>query len=190
MLLGECVSTSPVTREASLWFSSHHLSRSLHPCRWILSTLFLESQVSPYSETNRSSRWIQSCACPRTSCRGLACSRTSSANHPTHTITLLSHYSHRHTHSCPVRPQPDYHGWMLGAERGPPHISALAEVNRHVLGFALHPLRTNPITQFWLDSSEPFCLQNLKHSWCYQVTYVGFTAREWLGDVLKCSHCC
>lgn len=81
--------------------------------------------------------------------RGRAAEGRPAAGPPQLTIRHTpSHYSHRHTHSCPVRPQPDYHGWMLGAERGPPHISALAEVNRHVLGFAHHPLRTNPVTQF------------------------------------------
>lgn len=55
-----------------------------------------------------------------------------------------SHYSHRHTHSCPVRLHPDYHGRMLGAERGPPHISTLAEVNRHIFRLCSQPAEDKP----------------------------------------------
>lgn len=144
-----------VVSGASLWFSF-----TVCLCRWILSTLCSELQVCPSSETNRSSRWIRFCACLRTSFRGWTYSPTSSAS----PLTPTSHHTHSHTHTAALpntfQPHPDYHGWMLGADRGPPHVLVLAQVYTHILeaGFGLHSLRTNTVTQFWLDSSEPFCL--------------------------------
>lgn len=143
--LVQCVITTPVLIGVALRFS---LTLHLHLCRWILSTLCSESQVSPFSEMSRSSLLILSCACPRTSCRGSTCSLNSSASPPTPIISA-------HTHTYTQTDWAASHGLMLGAERGPPHI--LAEVYRHRLeaGFSLRSLRTNRV---WLDSSEPVFL--------------------------------
>lgn len=65
---------------------------------WILSTLCSELQVSPFSETNRSSPWIRFCACLRMSYRGLTCSLTCSASPltpstpPKHTLVLADRH--------------------------------------------------------------------------------------------------
>lgn len=113
--LVQCVITTPVLIGVALRFS---LTLHLHLCRWILSTLCSESQVSPFSEMSRSSLLILSCACPRMSCRGSTCSLNSSAS-PLTPIISAHTQTHTHTNGLSCQPRLD----VGSRERTTTHLS-------------------------------------------------------------------